>query len=104
LRQIKKGCFTIPFGYRWTFLNHGVWEERFGLKITLNTVGPNSLRRIDKKNMPSVPKDPKVIENLNKGLIDNIKNNNFDKVWMAVPELVDWVDISGFSTKMTKTI
>lgn len=35
------------FDYGWTFLNHGVWEERFGLKITLNTIDPNNLRRID---------------------------------------------------------
>ena len=159
------------------------------MKITLNTVDPNNLRRIDKKNMSSVPKDtseqlsregvaadfgidieqdliqsitgktkeegfgktitgkdslslsvkvdlsniqeflkqaykkyesdeykkdfgwidqisevkdPKIIENLNKGLVDNIKNNNFDKVWMAVPELVDWADVSGFSYKNDK--
>ncbi len=185
----KKRIFAIPFGYGWTFLNHGTWEERFGLKITLNTVDPNNLRRIDKKNMSSVPKDtseqlskegvaadfgidieqdliqsitgktkeenfgktitgrdslslsvridlsniqeflkqcykkfesdeykkdfgwidqisevkdPKIIENLNKGLIENIKNNNFDKVWMAVPELVDWSDVSGFSYKNNK--
>ena len=185
----KERMFAIPFGYGWTFLNHGVWEERFGLKITLNTVDPNNLRRIDKKNMSSVPKDtseqlsregvaadfgidieqdliqsitgktkeegfgktitgkdslslsvkvdlsniqeflkqaykkyesdeykkdfgwidqisevkdPKLNENLNKGLIDNIKNNNLDKVWMAVPELVDWADVSGFSYKNDK--
>jgi uncharacterized protein (TIGR04141 family) len=53
----KERVFAIPFGYGWTFLNHGVWEERFGLKITLNTVDPNNLRRIDKKNISSVPKD-----------------------------------------------
>lgn len=185
----KERVFAIPFGYGWTFLNYGVWEERFGLKITLNTVDPNNLRRIDKKNMSSVPKDtseqlsregvaadfgidleqdliqsitgktkeegfgktitgkdslslsvkidlsniqeflkqaykkyesdeykkdfgwidqisevkdPKIIENLNKGLIDSIKNNNFDKVWMAVPELVDWADVAGFSYKNNK--
>lgn len=185
----KERVFAIPFGYGWTFLNHGVWEERFGLKTTLNTVDPNNLRRIDKKNMSSVPKDtseqlsregvaadfgidieqdliqsitgkakeegfgktitgkdslnlsvkvdlsniqeflkqaykkyesneykkdfgwidqisevkdPKIIEKQNKGLIDSIKNNNFDKVWMAVPELVDWADVSGFSYKNKK--
>jgi len=182
----KKRIFAIPFGYGWTFLNHGTWEERFGLKITLNTVDSNSLRRIDKRNMSLVPKDtseqlsregvsadfgidieqdliksvtgktrdekfgktitgkdslslsvkvnlsnikeflilcyekfksdkykeefgwidnlsevkdPNLINNLNKGLIDNIKNNNLDKLWMAVPELVEWWDVSGFSYK-----
>lgn len=185
----KERIFAIPFGYGWTFLNHGTWEERFGLKITLNTVDPNNLRRIDKKNMSSVPKDtseqlsregvaadfgidieqdliqsitgktkeekfgktitgkdslnlsvkidlsnvqeflkqcyekfgsdeykkdfgwidqiseikdPKTVENLNNALIDNIKNNHLDKVWMAVPELVDWSDVSGFAYKNDK--
>lgn len=185
----KKRIFAISFGYGWTFLNHGTWEERFGLKITLNTVDPNNLRRIDKKNMSSVPKDtseqlsregvaadfgidieqdliqsitgktkeekfgktitgkdslslsvkidlsnvqeflkqcyekfesdeykkdfgwidqiseikdPKTVENLNNALIDNIKNNHLDKVWMAVPELVDWSDVSGFAYKNDK--
>ena len=185
----KERIFAIPFGYGWTFLNHGTWEERFGLKITLNTVDPNNLRRIDKKNMSSVPKDtsdqlsregvaadfgidieqdliqsitgktkekkfgktitgkdslnlsvkidlsnvqeflkqcyekfesneykkdfgwidqiseikdPKAVENLNIALIDNIKNNRLDKVWMAVPELVDWSDVSGFAYKNDK--
>ena len=185
----KSKIFAIPFGYGWTFLNPGTWEERFGLKITLNVVDPNNLRRIDKKNMSSVPKDtseqlsrdgvaadfgidieqdliqsitgkskeegfgksitgkdslsvsvkvdlsnikefliqclkkyesdeykkdfgwidqisevkdPKTIEILSKELIDNIKNNKFDKVWMAVPELVNWADVSGFSYKNNK--
>jgi uncharacterized protein (TIGR04141 family) len=186
LIEHQNRIFAIPFGYGWNLLNHGVWEERFGLKIVLNTVDPNNLRRIDKKNMYSVPKDtseqlsregvaadfgidieqdliqsitgkskeeifgkiitgkdalsvsvkvniggikkflescyqkflsndykkdfgwidqiaevkdPKIIENLNKELINKIKNNNFDKVWMAVPELIDWADVSGFSYK-----
>ncbi len=182
----KKRIFAISFGYGWTFLNHGVWEERFGLKVTLNTVDAGNLRRIDKKNMSSVPKDtseqlsregvaadfgidieqdliqsitgktkeerfgktitgkdslslsvkvdssniqeflkqcyekfesdeykkdfgwidqiseiknPKIIEVLNSELIDNIKNNRVDKIWMAVPELVDWPDVAGFTYK-----
>jgi len=185
----KERVFAIPFGYGWTFLNHGVWEERFGLKVTLNTIDPNNLRRIDKKNMSSVPKDTseqlsregvaadfgidieqdliqsitgktkedgfgttitgkdslslsvkvdlsniqdllkraykkyesieykkdfgwidqisevkdaKTTESLNKGLIGSINNNDYDKVWMAVPELVDWADVSGFSYKNNK--
>ena len=53
----KKRIFAIPFGYGWTLLNPGVWEERFGLKVVLNILDSGSLRRIDKKNMSSVPKD-----------------------------------------------
>lgn len=186
LVEYENKIFAIPFGYGWALLNHGVWEERFGLKITLNTVDSNNLRRIDKKNMSSVPKDtseqlsregvaadfgidieqdliqsitgkskeetfgktitgkdslnvsvkvdlsnirefvgncyqkylsndykkdfgwidqiaevkdPGLIEKLNVQLIDNIKNNHIEKTWMAVPELVEWADVSGFSYK-----
>ena len=54
-RNIKR-TFAIPFGYGWLFLNHGVWEERFGLKIVLNTVDAGGLKRIDKVNLSSIPK------------------------------------------------
>ncbi len=182
----KKRIFAIPFGYGWTLLNPGVWEERFGLKVVLNIVDSGSLRRIDKKNMSSVPKDtseqlsragvaadfgidfeqdlirsitgtteveqfgktitgkdainvsakvdlsnikdflkecyekyesddykenfgwvdqisdirdPKVTDTLNNKLVQHIKDQNFDKTWMAVPELVDWSNVKGFAYK-----
>lgn len=38
----------------------------------------------------------KQIDELNKQLIDKLNRHDFDKVWMAVPEVVDWVDIRGF--------
>lgn len=186
LVEHQNKIFAIPFGYGWNLLNHGIWEERFGLKITLNTVDANNLRRIDKKNMSSVPKDtseqlsregvaadfgidieqdliqsitgkskdenfgksitgkdalsisvkvdlagikellescyqkylsddykkdfgwidqisevkdPILTEKLNNNLIANIKNNQLEKTWMAIPELVDWAEVSGFSYK-----
>jgi uncharacterized protein (TIGR04141 family) len=186
LIEHQNKVFAIPFGYGWNLLNHGVWEERFGLKTTLNAVDANNLRRIDKKNMSSIPKDTseqlsregvaadfgidieqdliqsitgkskddafgksitgkdalsvsvkvdlpnikdflgscyqkyssddykkdfgwidqiaevkdlKLIEKLNDKMIDNIKNDQVEKTWMAVPELVDWADVSGFSYK-----
>jgi uncharacterized protein (TIGR04141 family) len=186
LIEHQNRIFAIPFGYGWTLLNHGVWEERFGLKTTLNVVDANNLRRIDKNNMSSIPKvtseqlsregiaadfgidieqdlirsitgkskeatfgksitgkdalsvsvkvdligikeflescyqkylsndykkdfgwidqiaevtDPTLIEILNGKLIENIKNNEVKKTWMAVPELVDWSDVLGFSYK-----
>lgn len=182
----KKRIFAIPFGYGWTLLNPGVWEERFGLKVVLNIVDSSRLRRIDKKNMASVPKDtseqlsrvgvaadfgidfeqdlirsitgktkveqfgktitgkdsinvsakvdlsnvkdflkecyekyesddykenfgwvdqisdirdPKIMENLNIKLVQNIKEQIFDKTWMAVPEIVDWSDVKYFAYK-----
>jgi len=179
----KKRIFAVPFGYGWTMMVPGAWEERFGLKATLNIIEPNGLRKIDKKNMSSIPKDtseqlsragivadfgidieqdlisavtgatkrqefgctvsgrdslsvstkvdisniveflkkcyeryvsndykkefawidqisdiknPKLIEELDATLIDNIKNSNLDKTWMAVPEILDWEDVAGF--------
>ena len=181
--------FAIPFGYGWNFLKPGVWEERFGLKVALNCVDENHLRRIDKKNMSSVPKDtseqlsregvaadfgidieqdliqsitgkskdddfgqsitgkdalsvsvkvdllnlqdflkkcfktyeseeykknfgwidqvsevkdPAMVDSLSSKLIEEIKNENFEKIWMAVPEIVDWSDVAGFTYKNKK--
>ena len=185
----KKRIFAIPFGYGWTFLNEGVYEERFGLKITLNVVDATNLRRIDKKNMSSVPKDtieqlsrggeasdfgidieqdliqsvtgkakedffgntitgksslsvsvkvrlpniknflkkcyekfisldykkdfgwidqvseikdPKLTAILDSKLIENIKKDELDKIWLAVPEIIDWSIVAGFSYKSNK--
>ncbi len=180
----KKRVFAVPFGYGRLLLNPGVFEERFGLKVTLNTVDPNRLRRIDKKNMLAIPKDtieqlsqagvvadfgidieqdlvqaitgkskderfgktitgktalnistkadqsnikdflkicyekyvsddykqdfgwidqiaeikdPTLVGDLNDKLIENIRNNQLEKTWMAVPEIIHWADISGFT-------
>jgi len=179
----KKRIFAIPFGYGWTMLAPGSWEERFGLKTTLNIIESDGLRKIDKKNMSAVPKDtseqlsragivadfgidteqdlisaitgatkreefgrtvsgkdslsvstkvnissiveflkrcyeryisddykrefawidqisdvknPALIEELYTKLIENIKNGNLDKTWMAVPEILNWEDVAGF--------
>lgn len=185
----KKRIFAIPFGYGWTLLIPGSWDERFGLKVTLNSIVEDGLRRIDKINMSYVPKntseqlsrlgvaadfgidieqdlirsitgkskdeifgktitgkdslsvsvktdlsnikeflgrcykkylsddykeyfgwidhlaeikDPDLIAKLNEKLIENIKTNELDKTWMAVPELVDWAVVDGFSYKKSK--
>lgn len=44
-------------------------------------------------------KDPNIIEKLDNELIEKIKNNNFEKVWMAIPEIISWEDISEFRFK-----
>ena len=181
----KRRTFAIPFGYGWTLLNPGVWEERFGLKVALNILDDENVRRIDKKNISSVSKDiseqlsltseiadfgidieqdlicsitgktkemyqqfgktvtgkdaiyistkvdilnvtkilkmcyeryiskdytekfgwidhimdirdTKVKKKLNDILIKKIKDEDFNKIWMAVPGLVDWHDVRGF--------
>ncbi len=56
-KDSKKRTFAIAFGYGWQYLNHGVYEERFGLKAALNIIDPTKLRKIDKKNMAAAPKD-----------------------------------------------
>ena len=41
--------------------------------------------------------DPKLIERLDKKLIVEISDKNYEKVWMAVPEIIEWERLSGFS-------
>jgi len=185
----KQRIFAIPFGVGWTMLNSGVWEERFGLKTTLNIIESDGLRKISKKNMASIPKDtseqlsragivadfgidieqdliqsitgatkqetfgrtvtgkdslsistkvnittikdflktcyerytsrdykknfgwidqiaeiknPKLKNQLDARLLDNIAKGNLDKTWMAVPEIVEWEDVAGFKYKLSK--
>jgi len=175
--------FVVSFGLGRHLMHPGVIEDRFGLKVVLNSVDPESLRSIDKTTLGSVPKhtreqigrdsiaadfgidieqdlvssvtgksrferlgktisgkdalsvsakvdignikdflvfcyqqylsreyqkdfgwidqiadvrDPKKIEELNGSLLAKLKKKEFDKIWMAVPEVVDWVDIKGF--------
>jgi uncharacterized protein (TIGR04141 family) len=60
----KTHTFAIPFGYGHTLLNPGIYEERFGLKLALNSMDADGLHRIDTKNLASAPKD--TIEQLSK--------------------------------------
>lgn len=48
--------FPVIFGHGRHLLRDGVLEERFGLKVVLNSVDPDSLRSIDKTALGSVPK------------------------------------------------
>jgi uncharacterized protein (TIGR04141 family) len=176
--------FAVSFGLGRHLLRPGVIEDRFGLKVVLNSVNPESLRSIDKTTLGSVPKhskeqigkdsiagdfgidieqdlvssvtgksrypqhlgktisgkdslslsakvdvdnikdllafcyeqyvsteykkdfewidqisdlrDQQKIDALNGLLIAKLKDQEFAKIWMAVPEVVDWVKIKGF--------
>jgi uncharacterized protein (TIGR04141 family) len=175
--------FAIAFGFGRFLLKDGIVEERFGLKVTLNSVAANSLRSIDKTTLGSIPKhsreqmskkvssaefgidieqdlitgiagesqdealgkivagkdalyvstkvdleniqdflshcyqrykstdyltnfawidqitevrDKAIQEQLNTELVSRITTNQLQKIWMAVPEVVDWTDIAGF--------
>lgn len=47
----KTKVFVITMGYGKSMLKDDVVEERFGLKVILNTIKPDSLRRISKVNI-----------------------------------------------------
>ncbi len=47
-------------------------------------------------------KDKATISLLNQQLIEEIKKQNYDKVWMAVPEVVVWEDIKDFKIAGTE--
>lgn len=44
-------------------------------------------------------KDPKTIEGLDNILVEKIKGQDFDKTWMAIPEIVEWADVAEFKFK-----
>jgi len=175
--------FALAFGLGRHLLRPGVIEDRFGLKVVLNSVNSESLRSIDKTTLGSVPKHTReqigrdsvagdfgidieqdlvssvtgksridklgrtisgkdslsvsvkvdttnikeflalcyeryssaeykkdfdwidqisevrnslTVGELDALLLKKIDDEDFAKVWMAVPEVVDWVDINGF--------
>lgn len=175
--------FAIAFGQGRHLLKEGVVEERFGLRVVLNSIGRNSFRSIDKTTLGAIPKhskeqmgrdvppadfgidieqdlvssvtarstdamlgkvvtgkdalhstapvdlsnilaflshclttsrskvykenfdwidqiaevrNGKIEARLNLELIRRLQNRTIEKVWMAVPETVNWEEISGF--------
>jgi len=44
-------------------------------------------------------RDPKKLDELNGWLIDRLNAGELDRIWMAPPTVVDWVDIKGFKYK-----
>lgn len=181
--------FAIIFGFGRHLLRDHVIEERFGLKVVLNSVDHQHLRAIDKTSLGSVPKqtreqlsreaevadfgldveqdlvssvtgrsrfdelgktivgrdtlsvnvkvdvtnikaflnacitrylndeykqnfgwidqiadvrDPLLIDQLDSKAAECIAQADFDKVWMAAPEIVDWVNVGGFRYRRPK--
>lgn len=179
----EQRVFAVTFGHGRYLLNEGVAEERFGLKIVLNTMVPDSFRSVDRTSLGSVPKqsreqtsresavtsfgldieqdlvrsvtarsadkrfgkmisgrdaltvsvkydvrdvkhflllcmrqfasaayktnydwidqirdvrDPTVVQTLNNDLVERMKSRNLANIWMAAPDIIDWVDIRGF--------
>ena len=51
ITQEEQRVFAVVMGYGKNMLKDDVVEERFGLKVVLNTIKPNSLRRINKRDI-----------------------------------------------------
>lgn len=180
----EKRIFALTFGYARFLFKENVLEEQFGLRVILNTIQQNQIRRIAKSSVGSnqkqsdeqMPKssdisefgfdinrdlmrnvsgksDDEMFENsmltggdifsltvsrditnvdelleysyvrykedtykekfawidnikyvkdkakidiLNRQLVNEIRSCNYDKIWMAVPEVVSWEDIKDF--------
>ncbi len=175
--------FVLCFGQGRHMLKKEVIEERFGLRVTLNTIDSKSIRSIEKNNIAALSrlskdqmskdseitefgidieqdlvravtgksnlaafgniitgadalsvsvkreatdiieflhlcydqyqkndykeefgwidqieevKAPSLKERLNNELLVKLNNKELDKIWMAVPELMDWSDVEGF--------
>jgi uncharacterized protein (TIGR04141 family) len=188
--KMKGRIFALTFGYGRTLLNKEALEERFGLRVTLNTIDVEKIRTIDRKSLDAIPKimkeqaskegpvahfslnivnelirsfsgipadqtfgtrlagtdsltvsikanlddipallatcfdkwndtsykikfpwidhieevrDPSIVNRLENELVSKIKSNNFDKMWLSVPDLLDWSDIAGFRYRDSKT-
>lgn len=175
--------FAITFGQGRFLLKPECWEERFGLLVSLNSVGPNQIKSIDKRTFDALsthskvqssqeaapqefgldveqdlvravtgtPKDselghrltgmdalrvsasiaveqlPQLLVRYQKqfhsnaykkqfpwvdhiaevtraslrveldaALVEQLRVENFERCWMAVPEIIEWADIDGF--------
>lgn len=182
--------FAVAFGLGRHLLNDDVIEERFGLKVVLNSVVKGTLRSIDKTTLGSVPKqsreqmsreseaanfgidieqdlinavtgrskntklgktisgrdplsisvkidvseirgflplcltsyesddykedfewidqikdvrDSHTVETLNNWLVERLSSDELDRIWMAPPSVLDWVDVKGFRYGKKKT-
>ena len=48
-------------------------------------------------------RDKNKVADLNDWLVNSVNDGNLDKIWMAPPEIIDWVDIRGFKYSRRKT-
>src|SRR5207249_4964265 len=54
LIQNKKHVYAIAFGYGKNLLAPGVVDERFGLRVTLNSINPERIRSIDRRTFEAI--------------------------------------------------
>lgn len=186
----QQHILAIAFGHGRNLLNDDVVEDRFGLKVVLNSVNRSSLRSIDKTTLGSNPKQSreqisraaeasmfgidieqdllhsvtgqskisalgktisgrdslsvsvkvdmnsvhefaatclerfyandykndydwvdqikdvkaqKLLNDLEAELLGRLKNGNLEKIWMAAPDILDWVNVAGFKYSRKKS-
>lgn len=51
---VEGRTLALTFGQGRHLLKQGCWEERFGLRVTLNSIGSNNVRSIDKHTLDTV--------------------------------------------------
>jgi uncharacterized protein (TIGR04141 family) len=52
--------FALTFGHGRNLLKPGVYEEDFGLRVTLNTVDPNEIKAIDRMRLDAVAQQTRI--------------------------------------------
>jgi uncharacterized protein (TIGR04141 family) len=52
--KVRDKTFAIAFGYGRHLLAPGVWEEDFGLRVTLNSVDPGRIRSVDRLSLDAI--------------------------------------------------
>ncbi|MCL5746179.1 MAG: TIGR04141 family sporadically distributed protein, partial [Acidobacteria bacterium] len=186
---VAKRLFALTFGYGRSLLSPGAVEEQFGLKVTLNGVGAQQIRSVDRLSLDTaqhsrvqairltpigefgldidqdllravtgVPKDetlgrsltgrdalqvtvklelqdlpellkrlleeyakkdyqeefpwvdqiqevsdPSIKDRLDEQLVNCLRNEELDALWLAVPEIIDWVRIKAFKYSTAKS-
>ena len=56
LVQLESRFFAITFGQGRYLLQPNSWEEGFGLRVVLNSIGENNIKSIDKRTFDSITK------------------------------------------------
>lgn len=59
IMESQKRLFAITFGQGRYLLKPGCWEERFGLRVALNSIGETNIRSIDKLTFDSISRHSK---------------------------------------------
>ena len=54
LMKSRDRLFAITFGHGRHLLDPDAWEERFGLRVALNSIGESNVRSIDKRTFDSI--------------------------------------------------